>query len=258
MNGRRHTAGFEHQGAHGTTRRLAPLLFWVVVLLVSFAPASATAERIQGSLRGFEQLRNPVWEAAKDLENHGYYFRELVPTVPARFRQLFPHIPKEICVAAIGATDQPKLPPVLVNVGGGRTTPVTLVVPPGTQLTFKNADPFTHRLYGAGMKTFAAAETQRGGTRDWTVPGPGVFEIRDELAPSLRMWVIGEPKVVGIAYPSMGGQFRVTVPGPGDYVIQPYFAGQKVGAPRAVTVDGKDVDLSRAPIDVAPKKKQQK
>lgn len=257
MNGRPHTAGPAPAGQFCAPRLLLLLLCSAALLLASLPAFNAAAERLQGRLRGFEQLRNPVWEAAKDPENHGYSFREPVPTVPAKFRQLFPHIPKEICVAAIGATDQPKLPPVLVNVGGGRTTPVTLVVPPGTQLTFKNADPFTHRLYGVGIKTFAAAETQRGGTREWSVPAAGVFEIRDELAPSVRMWVVGEPKVVGIAYPSMAGEFRVTVPGPGDYVLQPYFAGQKLGEPRAVTVvEGRDVDISRAPIEVAPKTQQ--
>ena len=63
--------------------------------------------------------------------------------------------------------------------------PVTIVVPPGTTLQFKNTDPFKHRLYGKGISTFPPGETGPGAHRDWTVPAPGTYEIRDQLAPSL-------------------------------------------------------------------------
>lgn len=216
-------------------------------------PASALAQRIRGKVTGFRQLLNPVWDEARASERHLYSFREPVPTVPSELRRLFPHIPKELCVAILAEEKQPPQKPILIRVGGGRTTPVTIVVTPGTQLQFQNTDPFTHELYGVGIKTFGPAETRKGGTRTWTVPGPGTFEIRDKAAPSLRMWVIGEPKVAGIAYPSMSGDFVITAPGPGAYTVQAYFAGQTVGKARPVTVD-RDVDLSRQPIDVKPAK----
>jgi hypothetical protein len=154
-------------------------------------------------------------------------------------------------VAALAPGKQEAPPPVLIRVGGGRTTPVTIVVPPGTHLTFQNTDPFKHRIYGVGLKTFSASDTTRGATREWTVPGPGTFEIRDELAPSLRMWVVGEPNVAAIAYPSMQGEFLLTIKDPGDYTLQAFFAGKKVGEAKKVTVQERDIDLSRAPIQVA-------
>jgi hypothetical protein len=141
-------------------------------------------------------------------------------------------------------------------VGGGRTTPGTIVVPPATQLQFQNTDPFKHRLYGVKISSFTANDTVRGGVRGWAVPGPGVFEIRDENAPSLRMWVVGEANVAAIAYPSMKGEFAITVAEPGQYTVQAFFAGAKVGAPRQVTVGGDDIDISKEPIKVAESKKQ--
>jgi hypothetical protein len=131
---------------------------------------------------------------------------------------------------------------------------VTLVVPPGTRLTLQNTDPFKHRLYGVGISTFQPNDTPRGGSREWSVPGPGVFEIRDELAPSLRMWVVGEPNVAGIAYPSMKGDFGLSVEEPGDYVVQAFFAGKKVGPAIPVTVQTADIDLSKAPLKVGDEK----
>jgi hypothetical protein len=215
----------------------------------------AWAQRIIGVVQGHLFLENPVWAEAKDPKAKGYSFREMVPTVPAKYRKLYPHLPKEVCVAALAETPQkPDAMATLIRVGGGRTTPVTIVVVPGTKLVFQNTDPFTHRLYGVGMPAFGPNDTARGGTREWTVPGPGKFEIRDEAAPSLRMWVVGEPNVASIAYPTMKGEFFLTAPVEGNYSVQAYFAGEKAGnaAPAVVAKD----DVKVAPLVIGtPQKK---
>jgi plastocyanin len=233
---------------HWYSRWTRPAL-WLAALLA--LPASADASKVKGVVVGFRELQNPVWAESKDPKRHSFSFREPVPTVRAEFRKLFPHIPKELCIAAIGSAKQNPKPPILIKIGGGRTTPVTIVVPPGTQLTFKNTDPFKHRLYIVDLKTFPPSETGKGAERSWTVPGPGVYEIRDQAAPSLRMWVVAEPNVVESVYPSMKGEFLLTVPEPGDYTIQAFFAGKKVGPALAVKVDGGDLDVSKTPIVVA-------
>jgi hypothetical protein len=212
--------------------------------------ANVEAARIRGKIVGFKLLRNPVWVEAQDPSHHLFSFREAVPTVPADVRQLYPHIPKEICVAALAATAQKPPAPVLIRVGGGRTTPVTIVVTPMTQLSFQNTDPFPHRLYGVGMKTFGPSDTMRGGRRDWTVPAPGVYEIRDEAAPSLRMWIISEPNVAAIGYPSLKGEFGLNLNDPGEYTVQAYFAGKAVGPATVVKIDQADVEM-KAPVAVA-------
>lgn len=237
--------------APGASRRL---LYCLLALSVLAVPATAAAAKVRGRLEGFRLLTNPVWADARDPKQHGYSFREPVPTVRAEFRRLFPHIPKELCVAAIAATPQKAPQPILVRVGGGRTTPVTIVVPPGTRLTFQNTDPFKHRLYGVGIKTFPPSDSIRGATRDWTVPEAGTYEIRDELAPSLRMWVVSEPNVATVSYPSLKGEFALNVEQPGEYTVQAFFAGKKIGQAIPVKVEGGDVDLSRTPIKVGDQK----
>ncbi|HEV8548910.1 MAG TPA: hypothetical protein VGQ57_07780, partial [Polyangiaceae bacterium] len=72
-------------------------LGWVAALIV-LVPASADAAKVRGKVDGFRSLLNPVWAEARDPKQHGYSFREPVPTVRAEFRRLFPHAPKEICV----------------------------------------------------------------------------------------------------------------------------------------------------------------
>lgn len=227
-----------------------------LVVALALVPASAMAEKIIGSVRGFEHLENPVWTEAKDPKKKGYSFREMVPTVPAKYRKLYPHIPKELCLAAISTEPQKAQLPTLIRVGGGRTTPVTVVVPPGTKLVFENTDPFSHRLYIKGDKNFPPSDTEKGGKREWSVPQAGVFEVRDELAPSLRLWVVGEPNVAAITYPSMKGEFNLIAPVEGEYEVQAYFAGKKVGPATPVTLKGRDVKLQ--PIVVAKEKSDDK
>jgi hypothetical protein len=240
----------------GSTEVRRPRLRLVrsLALLSLLVPASAEAARISGRIDGFRNLLNPVWADARDPKQHGYSFREPVPTVRAEFRRLFPHVPKEICVAAISAAPQKAGGPVEIRVGGGRTAPVTIVVAPGTLLRFQNTDAFRHRLYGVDIKTFQPADTPRGGKREWTVTEPGVFEIRDELAPSLRTWVVADPNVAAIVYPSLRGDFSLTVAAAGDYTVQAFFAGKKVGPAVPVTVATADVDISRSPLKVGDEK----
>jgi len=230
-----------------SARACLSLLAWLA------APASADAAHVKGRLDGFRLLRNPVWAEAKETSSHGFSFREPVPTVRAEFRRPFPHIPKELCVALLASAPQPAQKPVLIRVGGGRTTPVTIVVTPGTRLTFQNTDPFKHRLYGVEIKTFSAADQGQGATREWTPPAPGTYELRDEAAPSLRMWIVAEPRVASIAYPSLKGEFAVGVETPGEYTLQAYFSGKKVGDAVPVKVDAADVEL-KAPIRVMDQK----
>lgn len=222
---------------------------WLLGLSLGLLSAyPADAQRIRGRLDGYQLLQNPSWRAARDPKAHGYSFREPVPTVRAEFRRLYPHIPKELCIAVLASTPQKPAGTLLVRVSGGRTTPVTLVAAPGTRIRFQNADPFKHRLYAVGLKTFTASDTQKGATREWTVPAAGVFEIRDELSPSVRMWVVAEPKVAAIGYPSLKGEFSVGVDGPGEYTLQAYFAGERVGPAVPIKVDSRDIDLSKTPL----------
>jgi hypothetical protein len=231
-------------------RRLVWLLGWVMFGACLSQTTNVEAAKVRGKVVGFKLLRNPVWVEAQDPSRHLFSFREAVPTVPSDVRQLYPHIPKEICLAALAATAQKAPPPVLIRVGGGRTTPVTIIVPPMTQLSFQNTDPFPHRLYGVGSTTFLPSDTMRGGNRDWTVPAPGVYEIRDESAPSLRMWIIAEPNVAAIAYPSLKGDFGLNLNEPGEYTVQAYFAGKAAGPATVVKIDQADVEM-KTPVVVA-------
>jgi plastocyanin len=240
-------------GGYGPFRRRRWALALSAGLLWLCSGSTVEAAGIRGRIAGYEHLRNPAWVAAKAPERHGYSFREPVTTVPAGLRKLFPSISKEICLVALATEVKGAPKPVSVRVSGGRTTPVTLVVTPGTEIRFRNADPFEHRLYGVGFSTFPPSATGKGATRRWTPQEPGRYEIRDELSPSLVMWVIAEPTAAATAFPTTDGRFSLTVDEPGQYSVQAYFAGEPVGRPMPVVVERRDVDISGRPLVLATK-----
>lgn len=221
-------------------------------------PEWASAAQIKGKISGHQHLLNPVWSELKEANSHSYTFREPSPTVSANLRRLFPYVPMEVCLVALAAAAKGKLPDQVVRIAGGRSSAMTLVVPPGTPIKFRNGDPFNHRLFGVDIPTLGPSDMRPGAERLWTVPGPGTFEIRDELSPSVKMWVIGEPKVAAVAFPSLDGSFTFELAEPGDYSIQAYFAGKPVGNPLPAPIANAAVQLNLvgSPIVVAtaPKK----
>ncbi|MCU0690454.1 MAG: hypothetical protein MUF54_03545 [Polyangiaceae bacterium] len=232
-------------------RLLRPFALWAAVLLV---PSLAFAATVKGKVKSHNELINPVWEEAAKADANRYTWREPSPTVRAEFRRLFGLAPKELCIAGVSAKDvTPSSVPVLVTIGGGRTTPVTIAVAPGTRLRFRNNDPFRHRLYAVGEASLPAADMAIAAERDWTAPGAGTYELRDELVPSLRSWVVVKPGVASIGYPDRKGDFFLTLP-EGDFTLEFFFAGQPIGEPRQIAVTDRDLDITREPFEVAQKK----
>jgi hypothetical protein len=50
------------------------------------------------------------------------------------------------------------------------------------------------------------------------------------------------------------GEFSLNVEQPGEYTVQAFFAGKKVGPAVPVKVDAADVDISKNPIKVGDQK----
>jgi hypothetical protein len=214
--------------------RLARRLGVVVALLAipSAALAAANVVTVKGKASGTAKLMNPSWNEAKDPKSHRFTFREPSLTVRQDVRNLTGFLPKELCIAALVAEGSkgptPKVP-LRVTIAGGRASPVTLVVGEGQQIQFENHDPFPHKLYDTGNKGFAAAETPVDKSRSWTPPGPGKYEIRDQATPSLRSWIVVEPRTVKVDYPDRKGDFSIELE-PGKYKLRGYFNGEPVGA----------------------------
>lgn len=205
----------------------------VPVLAVAAGPVT-----VKGKMTGAGKLLNPVWEEARDPNLHRYTFREPSATVRPDVRTLTAYLPKELCIAALIDGDaQPLKAPLRMVLAGGRTSPVTLVVTKGQAIQFDNQDPFPHKIYvvGADQKGLAPTETGPSKTRTWLPPGPGKYEIRDQLAPSVRSWIVVEPHAATVGYPDRKGDFQIELE-PGKYKLRGYFKGEPVGAALDITV----------------------
>jgi len=213
----------------------------IVALLALPGAALGATVTMKGKVTGFEKLLNPVWNEAKEPKLHRYTFREPSPTVRPDVRTLTGYLPKELCIVALTAdkAPTPKVP-LRVTIAGGRTSPVTLVVAEGQQLQFVNNDPFPHKIYDTGNKGLNAVELGPTKSRSWTPPGPGKYEIRDQNTPSLRSWIVVEPRAVAVGYPTRKGDFAIDLE-PGAYKLRGYFNGEPVG---------KEIDITVAPVPV--------
>jgi plastocyanin len=220
---------------------LAYLLGITCVLYTAWT-TPAGAGPLKGRIVGQDKLIPDVYVEAARADAHRFTWREPSPTVRAEFRTLSGNPSRDLCIAALSANG-PASPhePILIRVTGGHTIPTTIVVSPGTRLSFENHDPFPHRLYVVGNQAWKAETQETKGTRQWSAPpGAGRYEFRDELFPSVRTFVVVEPQVVDIAYPGRDGAFGMTLPA-GDFVLKAYFGGKQVG--RAVSVASKERQL---------------
>jgi len=214
------------------------------VAAIAALPQIATAGPVRGRVTGQEKLVPEVYAEAARPDARRYTWREPSPTVRAEFRNLSPSPSRDICIAALGSGPAQPHEPILVKVAGGHTVPTNLVVAPGTRIAFENRDPFQHRLYGVNSAQWRAETINPGARREWTAPaGQGRFEFRDESAPSVRLYVMVEPNVAEIAYPGRDGAFLLNL-APGEYTLQAYFNGKKIG--RAVSVSAQDKRLVEA------------
>jgi plastocyanin len=200
------------------------------------------AAPVKGKVGGLDTLLNPVWNEARDVASRRYTWREQSPTVLDKFRHLTASPSKEVCIAAFGEP-VPAREVVPMRIGGGRTSPVTVVVAPGTTIDFLNRDAFRHRPYIVNQPTFQATDIKAGEGRQWKVPGPGVYEVRDELFPSVRSWIVAEANVVARTHPGADGSFTFANLPPGEYTLRAYFNGAPASAPRPIKVGDKALEV---------------
>jgi hypothetical protein len=212
--------------------------------------AAGGSAGVKGKIAGWEKLLPAVYADAAKPEAHRFTWREPSPTVKQDFRKLSANVSRDVCVAAFttgGAA--PAHEAKFVKVTGGRITPSTIVLSPGSRLSFKNHDPFPHALYEANNPSWAPNPTAPGSTREWAAGAAGVHVIRDQLFPSIVMYVIVDEHAVEFDFPDREGAFAMTLP-PGEYTLKAFFEGKPTGRPiDGLRVEGKAIDL-KEPLTV--------
>jgi plastocyanin len=220
-------------------RKRAALPWFAILTSISLLTVAGQAgtPNVKGKIAGQEKLVAEVYAEATKPESRRWTWREPSPSVAAQFRTLSANPSRDLCIAATSSANSGPQEAIRMTVTGGRVYPTTIVVSPGTPLAFKNFDPFKHRLYVVGNPSFKAEDLGPNQSRSWSASGAGKYEVRDELFPSVRTFVIVDPQVVQVAYPGRDGAFGFSLPA-GDYVLKVFFAGKQVG--KSVTVNAKE------------------
>ncbi len=234
--------------AHRPTRLVAALAL-AASLLAGGTLVAASAPAVRGKLVGWDKLIPVTYADAAKSDSHRYTWREPSPTVKQDFRKLSANVARDVCVVALGGGTAQPHEPIAVKVTGGRLTPSTVVVSVGSRLSFKNIDPFPHVLFEAGSDKWGPNPTGPGSTREWAAPAAGVHVIRDQLFPSMVMYIVVDPAAVEFAMPDHDGAFFLPVPA-GEYALKVFFDGKQVGKEDGLRVGEKGLEL-KEPIAVA-------
>ena len=222
-------------------------------VLTAFALLSAAGRagppNVKGKITGHEKLIPEVYAEAAKPEARRWTWREPSPSVAPQFRALSANPSRDICIAATTGANQEKQE-FRMTVTGGRVFATTIVVTPNTQLAFKNFDPFKHRIYvtsATGQMLLQPDDLQPNAVRTWAAQGPGRYEVRDELFPSVRTFVVVDPQVVQVTYPGRDGAFGFSLPS-GDYVLKAFFNGKPVGKQINFTAKDRGVVELKEPL----------
>jgi hypothetical protein len=237
----------------GHEHAMSPMFrrLWPLIPLAGMAlPAMAWAGMVRGKIAGQEKLIPDVYQETLKPDAKRFVWREPSPTVRPEFRTLSANPSRDVCIAAISTQAAPKHEPIKIVVTGGHTVPTTIVISPQTMLSFENHDPFPHRIFLNGNDSFKAQDMAPGAHRDWTAPGQGRYEFRDQAFPSVRFYVVVEPGVMDVVYPGHNGAFEFKNLPEGDYYLKAFFQGKEVGQPMAVVSKKGTVEL-KDPLVVA-------
>jgi plastocyanin len=207
---------------------LALLSLAIAGVAVAAKGSPAAPPAIHGKLTGWDKLMPQVYVDATRNDARRYTWREPSPTVKQEFRKLSADVARDVCIVALGSGAATAHDPVAIKVTGGRFTPSTIVLSPGSRLSFKNVDPFEHTLYENGNDAWAPNPVAPGSSREWSSSAPGVHVIRDQLFPSVVMYVVVDPSALEYTLPDHDGAFALTVPS-GDYTLKAFFDGKAVG-----------------------------
>jgi hypothetical protein len=223
--------------------RLAAALVLLATALCSGTLLAGGTSTVKGKVSGWDKLLPQTYQEASKPDSHRFTWREPSPTVKQDFRRLSASATRDVCVAAFGSGSAPAHDSQRVFVSGERVAPSTIVLSPGSRLSFKNADPFPHSLYEVGNASWGANPTAPGSSRDWAAAATGVHVIRDTLFPSLVMYIVVDAAAVDATYPDRDGNFAINLP-PGDYTLKAFFDGKPVGkAVDGVHLGDKDLEL---------------
>ncbi len=223
--------------------RVAAALVLVALGLTSGPLRAGGSSTLKGKVTGWDKLLPQTYQDASKADSHRFTWREPSPTVKQDFRRLSATVSKDVCVAAFGGGGAAAQDSQRVFVSGERVSPSTIVVSPGSRLSMKNADPFPHALYEVGNASWGPNPTAPGSSRDWAASATGVHVIRDQLFPSLVMYIVVDAAAVGATFPDRDGTFTMSLP-PGDYTIKAFFDGKPVGKPLdGVHLGDKDLEI---------------
>lgn len=213
-----------------TTSLWVALSFAVTALTVP-----AHSADLRGNLQGIDTLRP---SAPPEIpERRLYFWMQSNGAVATREARANPE--RDLAVIVTGPAVAEAAQPVTVTIAGGGCQPGTVVVTPNTVISLRNLDWFTHELYltqpnnEAPIEDFGPEATAPSSQRSAQVRTAGRYVLHDRLNPLFRCWIVVGPGQGRVISPAADGTYRTSGLAEGDYTVDVWFEGRKVGTSNA-------------------------
>ena len=138
-----------------------------------------------------------------------------------------------------------------VDVRAGGLAKNVVVVRPGTAVKFRSIDPFDHELYVPAFDDFKPEKQSRGAFRTVEFAREGVYEVRCQLMPHFRGWIVVTAATFVLSAEA-NGAFSIDGLAVGKYTLRIFCRGKWI-LEQSFTIENERGDFPvEVKIDKAP------
>jgi hypothetical protein len=211
----------------------------VCAAAVMFALGAASAESIEGSVRGSSS------DAGTESNQNDYYWRVWNGALPERpatddRNQLIAVLTGKFTGPAIGCK---------FAFRGGGLSPATIVARSGTTIRVENRDAFTHELSVEGLAGFTPLEAGPGKARVIPVPAGGPWALGDRIYGHVEGYLHSMRELVACAAIDVNGRFNFRDVPPGPYSLRILRGADQVASRRITVPAGRAVQIDPVTIN---------
>jgi plastocyanin len=140
---------------------------------------------------------------------------------------------------------------VEVDVRAGGLAKNVVIIRPGTAVKFRSIDPYDHELYVPAFDDFKPEKQSRGAFRTVEFAKEGVYEVRCQLMPHFRGWIVVSTATF-VLPADAGGSFSMDGLAVGKYILRVFFRGKWILEQKFEIVNERGDFPVEVKIDTAP------
>lgn len=202
------------------------LILFVALATVITLTSPAWGAKLQGKVVVSKGLVESLAEQEREEADaqRAYYWNEPNGMIPVRPPAVRPNSDLAMVLVKEGAAAPTPDELTTVKVRAASLERNVVVTRPGSTIRFRNVGPFDHELYSPGMPGFKPERQSRDAFRPIEFAKEGIFEVRCQLQPHFRGYVV-VTNATTVVPMRKDGTFSIDELEPGKYTIKVFHRG---------------------------------